>query len=70
MKMLWNLLKKRKARGRMNEIDYFQCEHCGFIIDSLEVKYAKINLLEYCPRCKDYPQPFRHISIKEQTNEK
>ena len=53
----------------MNEIDYFQCEHCGFIIDSLEVKYAKINLLEYCPKCKDYPQPFRHIIIKEQTNE-
>lgn len=53
----------------MSTIDYFQCEHCGFIIDPLEVKYAKINLLEYCPRCKDYPQPFRHI-IKEQTNER
>lgn len=53
----------------MSTIDYFQCEHCGFIIDPLEVKYAKINLLECCPRCKDYPQPFRHI-IKEQTNEK
>ena len=51
------------------EIKYFQCEDCGFVIDPIEVKYSQFNILEYCPRCKAYPQPFKQI-IEEQTNEK
>ena len=51
-------------RSMKTEIKYFQCEDCGFIIDPIEVKYSQFNVLEYCPRCKAYPQPFKQI-IKE-----
>lgn len=43
-------------------ITYFRCENCGFIIDAIEVKYAKFNMLEYCPRCHNYPQPFKLVT--------
>lgn len=50
------------------QVKYFQCKNCGFVISPLDVKYAKTCLLEYCPRCHDYPHPFKQVLEKREEN--
>ena len=35
----------------IKEKTHYRCKHCGYLIDFLEVKYAKFYILERCPRC-------------------
>lgn len=49
----------------MSKVKYWQCEDCGFVVYPLEAKYSKFKILEYCPRCKAYPQPFKQIMEEE-----
>lgn len=50
------------------EVKYFQCEDCGYILSTIETDNVKFKLLEYCPRCNAYPQPFKQV-LEEQENE-
>ena len=51
------------------KLRYWQCEDCGFVIDPIEVKYSQFNILEFCPRCKAYPQSFKQIMEEDKLNE-
>lgn len=36
----------------MKEDDiYYRCDVCGYLINFLQAKYARFNILERCPRC-------------------
>lgn len=46
---------------------YYRCNACGYLIHFLQVKYAKINILEQCPRChmgKFEPYYWKHKESK------
>ena len=51
----YELLKEYTGRlgGRVMKEDdiYYRCDVCEYLINFLQAKYAKFNILERCPRC-------------------